>query len=64
MQAENSFSGLSRKGFEYKISVFGDRSFRQRVVSPTSRSVTSQVVSLTKQNEPDERYTCIYLVLS
>ena len=39
----------------------GDRSFRRRVVSPMRRSLTSQVVSLTKQNE---RYTCIYLVLS
>ena len=64
MQAENGFSGLSRKGFESKTFVFSDRSFRQRVVLPTSRSVTSQVVSLTKQNEPDKRYTCIYLVLS
>ena len=39
----------------------GDRSFRKRVVSPTRCSLTSKVVSLTKRNE---RYTCIYLVLS
>ena len=39
----------------------GDRSFRKRVVSPTRCSLTFKVVSLTKQNE---RYTCIYLLLS